>query len=64
MKADFPNIGNSQYFFQCLEPQSLKSIAQGLLVDRLDLKKVSGFGDKKSAKYAALAIGLKTKRVV
>jgi hypothetical protein len=30
------------------------------LLDRLDLKKVSLFGDKKSVKTAALAVGLKT----
>lgn len=34
------------------------------LLERLDLKKVSVFGDKKSAKYAALTVGLKTWRYV
>ena len=32
------------------------------LLDRLDLNWISCFGDKKSAKYAALAVGLKTWR--
>jgi hypothetical protein len=31
---------------------------------QLDLKKVSVFGDKKSAKYAAVELGLKTWRYV
>ncbi len=34
------------------------------LLDRLDLEKVSVFGDKKSAKHAALELGLKTWRYV
>ena len=34
------------------------------LLDRLDQKRVTLFGDKASAKYAALAIGLKTWRYV
>ena len=34
------------------------------LLGRLDLKKVSVFGDKKSAKHVALKLGLKTWRYV
>jgi hypothetical protein len=34
------------------------------LLDRLNLKKISSFGDKASAKYAALELGLKTWRYV
>lgn len=34
------------------------------LMGRLDLKRVSVFGDKKSAKHAALELGLKTWRYV
>ncbi len=34
------------------------------LLDRLDLKRVTLFGDKASAKYAAIKLGLKTWRYV
>ena len=34
------------------------------LLDRLNLNRVTQFGDKKSAKYVALALGLKTWRYV
>ena len=63
MRYILATMENKPRWYRCKTDKDGKVTGFTLLV-RLDLKKASVFGNIASAKYAALAIGLKTWRYV